>query len=168
MRTFSVLLTCLVLAACGAASDDGVTSETSAASAATTAATSTTVPATTAAPAVALTTGPSPFGDIVVDGEGYTLYLLLTDRQSAPTCVDECEGVWAPHRADALDTLGPGIDPTMVGTVAREDGVLQTTYNGWPLYRYRDDGAPGDLNGHGQLNVFYALGPHGGTVGVTE
>ena len=167
MRTLSLALAFVVLASCGA-TDDAAVPDPSAASTATTASTTAPTTATTEAAVVGLATGPSPFGEIVVDGEGYTLYLLVTDRQSTPTCVAECEGVWAPHRADALGTLGSGIDPAMVGTVEREDGVVQATYNGWPLYRYRDDGAPGDLNGHGQLNVFFALGPHGGTVGVTE
>lgn len=160
MRSHLAVLAALiaVVASCGASTE--VAPTTAAGGAGTTAGTT--------VDTLGLTTGPSPFGEIVVDGDGYTLYLLVTDRQAQPTCVDDCTGVWAPHRAETLGSLGSGIDPAMVGTIDRDDGVLQTTYNGWPLYRYRDDGAPGDMNGHGQLNVFFALGPHGGTVGITE
>ena len=38
---------------------------------------------------------------------------------------------------------------TMLGTITRDDGTVQATYNGWPLYLYFGDAAPGDTNGQG-------------------
>ena len=124
--------------------------------------------ATPEAEPIGLTTGTSEYGDILVNGDGLTLYFLLTDRQASSTCVDECESVWTPFQLDDLGTLGPNINVDFVGTITRDDDIVQVTYNGWPLYRYRDDGAPGDLNGHGALNAWFALGPNGGAVGITE
>ena len=117
---------------------------------------------------VGLATGPSEFGDILVDGEGRTLYFLLTDRQSESTCVNECETIWTSFRQEDLGSLGSSVGADFVGSITRTDGLVQVTYNGWPLYLYRDDEAPGDMNGHGALNAWFALGPNSGAVGVTE
>ena len=34
-----------------------------------------------------------------------------------------------------------------LGTITRDDGTLQVTYNGKPLYYFKNDKAPGDANG---------------------
>ena len=34
-----------------------------------------------------------------------------------------------------------------LGTITRDDGTLQVTYNGLPLYFFKNDKAPGDANG---------------------
>ena len=34
-----------------------------------------------------------------------------------------------------------------LATITRDDGSLQVTYNGLPLYFFQGDKAPGDLNG---------------------
>lgn len=117
---------------------------------------------------VGLTTGDSEWGPILVNGDGFTLYFLLTDRQASSTCTGECQNIWAPFRVEDRGSLGDDIREDFVDSIIRDDGIEQVTYNGWPLYLYRDDGAPGDLNGHGALNAWFALGPHGGAVGVTE
>ena len=139
-----VCCTALVSASCGSSSDPD-----------------------TAVP-IGLATGPSALGDILVNGQGRTLYFLLTDRQSESTCVNECESIWTPFRREDQGSLGSSVNAAFVGTITRTDGLVQVTYNGWPLYLYRDDGAPGDMNGHGALNAWFALGPNGGAVGVTE
>jgi predicted lipoprotein with Yx(FWY)xxD motif len=45
--------------------------------------------------------------------------------------------------------VGAGVDGTLWGTITRDDGSLQVTYNGWPLYLFAGDAAPGDTNGQG-------------------
>ena len=102
-----------------------------------------------AAVPVGLSTGSSEFGDILIKGEGRTLYLLLTDHQSKSTCVNECESIWTPFRQQNQGSLGSSVNAAFVGTITRTDGLVQATYNGWPLYLYRDDGPPSDMNGHG-------------------
>lgn len=36
-----------------------------------------------------------------------------------------------------------------VGLIKRPGGMEQVTYNGWPLYYYSGDNAPGQTNGEG-------------------
>jgi predicted lipoprotein with Yx(FWY)xxD motif len=115
-----------------------------------------------------LETAPTEFGPVITDQDGHTLYLLLTDRRSAPTCIEECTGLWAPAEyREGMSALGD-VDASLIGSVTREDGLIQLTYNSWPLYRYRGDAQRGDIEGHGQLNVWFAIGAAGEAVGVTE
>ncbi len=52
----------------------------------------------------------------------------------------------------------------MLGTTTRKDGSIQVTYNSMPLYYFSKDEAPGDTNGEGVANVWYALGGDGNLV----
>jgi predicted lipoprotein with Yx(FWY)xxD motif len=45
---------------------------------------------------------------------------------------------------------GNGLDPSLIGSITRDDGTVQLTYNGWPLYTYTQDVSPGDTNGQGK------------------
>jgi predicted lipoprotein with Yx(FWY)xxD motif len=62
---------------------------------------------------------------------------------------------------------GEGVDSTLLGTITREDGSTQVTYNGWPLYLFHEDLAAGDTNGQG-LDEFgglwYLVSPTGEAV----
>jgi predicted lipoprotein with Yx(FWY)xxD motif len=44
-------------------------------------------------------------------------------------------------------SAGAGVSGTL-GTITRDDGTTQVTYNGRPLYHYSGDSAPGDTNGN--------------------
>jgi len=102
-------------------------------------------------------------GMIMVDAEGFTLYLFLRDEQGGPsTCYGDCEANWPPVLAsDGEVTLGEGLDAALLGTTTRDDGSIQVTYNGWPLYYYANDLAPGEINGQGVFDVWYAVTPQG-------
>ena len=59
---------------------------------------------------------------------------------------------------------GPGIDAGLLGTTARTDGTHQVTYNGWPLYLWPPDRAPGKATGQALTNaggLWYVLSPAG-------
>lgn len=93
------------------------------------------------------------FGPILVDGEGMSLYVFMADTQDAGTsaCTDaECTAEWPPLTTDGDPVAGEGVDETLLGTLTRDDGSTQVTYNGWPLYHFAGDAAPGDTNGQGQ------------------
>ena len=57
-------------------------------------------------------------------------------------------------------TAGEGADEAMLGTAARpDDGSEQATYNGWPLYYFAQDAAPGDTNGQGIGENWWVVDP---------
>ena len=93
------------------------------------------------------------FGTILVDGEGMSLYVFMADTQDSgtSTCGDDdgCATDWPPLTTDGSPVAGEGVDATLLGTITRDDGTTQVTYNGWPLYLFSEDEAPGDTNGQG-------------------
>lgn len=103
----------------------------------------------------------SDLGPIVVDAGGRTLYAFLPDDRGASTCYDDCAANWPALTVEGDPVAGEGVDADLLGTTEREDGTVQVTYNGWPLYRYAGDGAAGDLNGQGVGDVWYVVSPDG-------
>ena len=91
-------------------------------------------------------------GTILVDGAtGMTLYYFTKDTKDSGTsvCTGGCLETWPALTVDAgqTPTGGDGVTGTL-GTITRADnGELQVTYNGLPLYFFKNDKAPGDLNG---------------------
>jgi predicted lipoprotein with Yx(FWY)xxD motif len=100
-------------------------------------------------------------GELLVNEDGMTLYLFTQDPDGASACNDGCATTWPPLVADGDPTAGNGADESLLGTIARDDGTTQVTYNGHPLYTYANDAAPGDTTGHEVGDVWYALGADG-------
>ena len=94
-------------------------------------------------------------GDLLVDADGNTLYLFATDEQSDSVCYDQCEASWPV--VGELTTVGDGVDASLLGSIERTTGDTQATYNGWPLYYFANDNAPGDVNGQAVNDVWYVL-----------
>jgi predicted lipoprotein with Yx(FWY)xxD motif len=91
------------------------------------------------------------FGTSLRDGARMSLYVFMKDTQNggASACTGECAVEWPPLLTDGAPNAGEGVDASLLGTITREDGSLQVTYNGWPLYLYNVDVMPGDYYGHG-------------------
>ena len=93
------------------------------------------------------------FGPILVDGEGMSLYVFMADTQNSgtSTCGDDdgCATEWPPLISQGSPVAGEGVDAALLSTITRDDGTVQVTYNGWPLYLFEEDTAPGDTNGQG-------------------
>ena len=108
-----------------------------------------------------------PLGEFIVDGEGMSLYLFEADEQGAMSsaCSGECAGVWPPLLSEGEPQAGdPAVDASLISTFEREDGSRQVAYNGWPLYYYAPDEAPGDTLGHdieGFGGAWYLVTPEG-------
>jgi predicted lipoprotein with Yx(FWY)xxD motif len=100
------------------------------------------------------------FGPILVDGNGMSLYVFLADTQNggASTCGadDGCAEEWPPLVSQGAPVAGDGVDASMLGTITRDDGTMQVSYNGWPLYLFHEDAVAGDTNGQG-LDEFGGL-----------
>jgi len=107
-------------------------------------------------------------GTVLVDGRGITLYLYATDTRGQPSrCYDICAVQWPPlvlPPGVSRPIAGPGIVTKLLGTSPRTDGTTQITYNGWPLYLWPPDKAPGMATGQALTNaggLWYALSPAG-------
>lgn len=56
----------------------------------------------------------------------------------------------------------------MWGTVTRNDGTTEATYNGWPLYYWAQDSAPGQTTGQGVQDVWWVVNRAGEAIGANE
>ena len=88
---------------------------------------------------------------LVAASNDMTLYNFSKDTKNsgASACTDSCLETWPALTVAAGETpvAGDGVTGTL-GTITRtDDGTLQVTYNGLPLYFFKNDKAPGDLNG---------------------
>jgi predicted lipoprotein with Yx(FWY)xxD motif len=105
-------------------------------------------------------------GAVVTDADGKTLYRFDKDLSQPPTsnCDGECAAAWLPVLAGPATPMLKGIQETQVGTVSRKDGSKQITLNGWPLYEFTGDQAPGQANGQGVNGTWFAVAPDGSKI----
>ncbi len=107
-------------------------------------------------------------GQILVDGNGRTLYLFEADKGSSSTCYGSCATYWPPLLTGAAPQAGPGANAALLGTTKRTDGPTEVTYSGHPLYYVVTDHNPGDATGQGVNNygaVWVVVGPDGNQIG---
>lgn len=107
-------------------------------------------------------TASSAHGQILVDEAGMTLYVFDSDEGSTSTCYDGCAQTWPPLEGPA--DAGDGADAALLGTTTRDDGTVQVTYDGQPLYYYAADQAAGDTNGQGVGGVWWVVAADGAAV----
>lgn len=105
-------------------------------------------------------------GQVLVDGEGFTLYIFLNDEPGTSNCSGGCAGTWPPLLVEGEVVAGDGLDAGLIGTTTRDDGSTQVMYNGWPLYKYAGDSSPGDANGQGVGDVWFVASPAGEAMGA--
>jgi len=142
-------------------------------------------------PVTSAPTGPAtvsaastPYGRVLVEGSGEyagcSLYVLTSDELHALTsgavqfaCSDNanvlgkpCDTVlWPALLTAGAPIAGPGVNPTLLGTVTRTDlpglpSAEQVTYAGLPLYRFFLDETPGETEG---ANLFDPVTSPAGT-----
>jgi predicted lipoprotein with Yx(FWY)xxD motif len=105
----------------------------------------------------------------VLTTDGFTLYRNSKDsaKPSKSSCLGKCTATWPPVVSDG--PIGTNvIDPSMMGTLRRPDGTEQLTINGWPVYRYAKDIAPGTVTGQGVDGVWTAIGIDGGPIRTAD
>jgi len=87
---------------------------------------------------------------LVAARNGMTVYNFTKDVKDSGTsaCTGGCLETWPALTVAAGETpaAGSGVAGKL-GTITRDDGSLQVTYNGLPLYFFKNDQAPGDANG---------------------
>ena len=155
-RLIGVATIMLLVAACGNGSDNSTSSSNSP-----TSSNSSTNSASGAALGVASTS----LGEVLVDAQGQTVYLLTADSPNHSSCSGECLEYWPPVASPgggAVHSIS-GISAKL-GVTKTTDGKSMLTANGWPLYTFEGDHSPGDVNGQGVQNfggTWYALSPAG-------
>lgn len=91
---------------------------------------------------------PSSDGTHLVDAQGRSLYLFERDEKGDSYCYGACAAVWPPVEADKAPTAMAGVPASALGTFRRDDGEMQVTYRGHPLYYYSADASsPGKWRG---------------------
>lgn len=87
-------------------------------------------------------------GTILVNGRGFTIYAFTKDGRNRDACagISSCLSVWPVISGAAKPLLGPGVKPSLVGTITIKGGAKQVTYAGHPLYTYTADGGPGQTS----------------------
>jgi len=80
-----------------------------------------------------------------------TVYIFTKDTKDSGTsaCTGNCITNWPALTVPegATPTAGSGVTGTLATIKRPDDGTLQVTYNGLPLYFFINDKAPGDSNG---------------------
>lgn len=94
-----------------------------------------------AAPVTTVETG---IGAVLADAEGMTLYTFRNDAEGVSNCYDSCAVNWPPFFAE-----DGAVAEGAFTLVTRDDGGVQWALDGWPLYYWIGDSAPGDTSGHG-------------------
>jgi predicted lipoprotein with Yx(FWY)xxD motif len=105
--------------------------------------------------------GESDLGPILIGPNGFTLYLYTRDSLDMSNCYERCIELWPPllvGAADAELTMGAGV-PGELGVIERTTGTFQVTYNGWPLYYWWRDWAPGQTTGQAVGEVWWVIPP---------
>ncbi|ALG12313.1 hypothetical protein [Kibdelosporangium phytohabitans] len=103
-----------------------------------------------------------PFGKVLTDDKGFTLYVFDKDTKSpsASNCNGDCAAKWPPLKAED-NIIAEGVDKSLIGSVTRQDGTKQVTVAGSPVYRFAKDTAPCQANGEGVQGTWFVAAPDG-------
>ncbi|MFI5226420.1 MAG: hypothetical protein ACHQ3P_07060 [Candidatus Limnocylindrales bacterium] len=110
---------------------------------------------------LALAAASGTVGPYLTGADGKTLYVYAKDTTPGKSvCNGQCATNWPPLTvpAGAAATAGTGVNGT-IGTVTRDDGTTQVTYNGKPVYYFAGDQAAGTTNGQGVGGVWTVAAP---------
>jgi predicted lipoprotein with Yx(FWY)xxD motif len=110
----------------------------------------------------------SSLGQIVVDGDGMTVYVFDTDTQGsdASACTGQCAEKWPAVETTSDAPIVEGVTGE-VATITGIDGGKQLTIDGWPIYTYAGDSAAGDVTGQGVGGIWWAISPSGDRITTT-
>lgn len=96
-------------------------------------------------------------GDLLVNNAGKTLYSADQEKSGKITCTGACTGFWSPLTVAKDGIAKPdGLSGTLSTVKRPDDGKLQVTYNGSPLYTFKLDTTSGDTKGNNFSDKFGA------------
>ena len=145
----------LLVSACGSGGGNGYGSSGS------------TSPASGSSSTGTVSVGTTSAGKVLVDPGRMTLYAFANDTRGHSSCTGTCAAYWPPvPGADAPHGSTGSVTATF-GTIKRSDGSSQLTVDGYPMYTYAGDSAPGQANGQGKNlsgGLWWVVGPNGSWV----
>jgi predicted lipoprotein with Yx(FWY)xxD motif len=94
-----------------------------------------------------ITADDSEYGTMLFDERGQAIYLFDKETSDDPQCYDDCATAWPPVLTEGPPEADGDVDAALLGTTDRDDGSVQVTYNGHPLYFYADED-PGEVLCH--------------------
>ena len=106
----------------------------------------------------------SALGRRMVDKNGYALYFFANDADGQSSCTGNCALNWQRVYVDpATAVYGDGLSAADFASIEPSSGAHQTTFKGWPLYRYIPAGVQepaGEARGEGVGNVWFVAKPN--------
>ncbi|MGC9155622.1 MAG: COG4315 family predicted lipoprotein [Ferrimicrobium sp.] len=103
----------------------------------------------------------SAYGQILTTQSGYTLYIRLGDEFRDSKCFKICLDAFPPELTNGAPQAAPGILAADLGVLTANNSWEQVSYGGRPLYRYRLDTKPGEINAEGKGGIWYVVGVNG-------
>ena len=84
---------------------------------------------------------------MLASSRGLTLYYYTEDKPGSgkSVCTGSCASAWPPLAAPVRAPAGVRL-PGPLGMITRPGGLRQVTINGYPIYTYAGDKAPGQAS----------------------
>ncbi|MFZ2447750.1 MAG: hypothetical protein WAW37_15445 [Syntrophobacteraceae bacterium] len=97
-------------------------------------------------------------GSYLADSKGMTLYYFKKDSPGKSACAGPCVEKWPLFHVDKISVKSK-LKAKDFGQITRDDGKMQTTYKGYPLYYFVNDKKPADTAGQGVNEVWFVVDP---------
>jgi len=97
-------------------------------------------------------------GKYLTDADGKTLYWFKKDSMGMSSCSGPCAEKWPVYYRETVAPAEEFSDADF-STITREDGSMQTTFRGYPLYYWSGDAAAGETNGQGLMGNWFVVDP---------
>jgi predicted lipoprotein with Yx(FWY)xxD motif len=100
----------------------------------------------------------SNIGYVLATRSGQTIYWYSKDAQGSgkSACTGSCLASWPAVTGTPMAGAGVRLAGKL-GKITRAGGVVQATYNGYPLYTYAEDMSPGEASGNGADGVWHVI-----------
>jgi predicted lipoprotein with Yx(FWY)xxD motif len=97
-------------------------------------------------------------GMVLAGSKGLTLYYFTKDKPHSgkSACFGSCLAAWPPLAAPVKAPAGARM-PGPMGKITRGNGTVQVTINGFPIYYYVGDKAPGQIAGNGVEGTWHII-----------
>jgi predicted lipoprotein with Yx(FWY)xxD motif len=105
-----------------------------------------------------LTVRKTKIGSVLATSTGQTVYWFSKDVKGSgkSACSGSCLAAWPVVAGTPAAAAGARLAGKL-GTITRPGGVVQATYNGYPLYTYAMDLTPGQTLGNDAAGVWHVI-----------